>query len=349
MKEFRIGTRLLGKNHPTFIIAEIGSNFDGSIENAKKLINLVIDSGADCVKFQSFIAEKIICAAHFEKKMDFQSNWKKSVFEVYKEAEFPRKWHKKLFEYCNKKGIIFLSAPYDLEAVDLLDELGVVAFKIGSGEVTNLEFLEYVAMKKKPIMLATGSCTLLEVKEAVRAIRKTGNKDLALLQCTTNYPASFENANLLGMKTLEREFKLLVGYSDHCPGDVLPIASVALGGRIIEKHFTSDRLGHGPDHNFAMDPESFSSMVKKIRDLEKAFGDGKIKVESSEKITKILQRRSIFASEDIEKGEQFSRKNLVVLRPEKGLPPKYLPKLLGKKAKRKIKKWTPITKELADF
>jgi N-acetylneuraminate synthase len=346
MKEFEIGNRKIGRRHPALIIAEIGSNFDGSLRKAKKLIDLAAVSGADSVKFQSFIAEKIICAAHFKKKQDFQSKWKKSVFEVYKEAELPRQWHRKLLEHCNQKKVIFLSAPYDYEAVDLLEKVGVSAFKIGSGEITNTEFLGYVASKKKPILLATGACTFMEVKEAVRTIRRNGNKKLALLQCTTNYPARFENANLLGMKTLEREFRLPVGYSDHCPGDILPIASIALGGKIIEKHFTDDRSGQGPDHDFAMDPESFSSMVKKIRNLEKAFGDGRIKVEPSEKTTKILQRRSIFASRDIGKGERFSRQNLTVLRPEKGILPNYLPKILGRKAKRKIRKWTPITKRL---
>ena len=282
MKEIMVGKRAVGEGSPAYIIAEIGSNFDGSLEQAKKLIDLAKQCGADAAKFQHFLADKILCREAFEgMATGFQEKWKKPVFQVYRESEFPREWTKELFDYCGKKGIDFLSAPYDKEAVDLLDEVGVKLFKIGSGEVTNPRFLEYVAGKGKPIALAVGSATMEEIREAVEAIRQTGNKQLLLMQCITNYPSPIEEANIRAIETLRKEFDVPVGYSDHSPGTLVPLAAVALGASMVEKHFTFDTSRPGPDHSYAMDAPAFTRMARGIRMLEKAMGSGAKRIEES--------------------------------------------------------------------
>jgi len=346
MDFIKCGNRNIGKGRPVYIIAEIGSNFDGSLEQAKKLIDLAKECGADAAKFQCFTAEKILCKEAFENMREgFQAQWKKPVFQVYKDAEFPREWTTELFNYCKKRGIDFLSAPYDKEAVDLLDAVGVKFFKIGSGEVTNPDFLKYVARKGKPMAMSVGATTMEEISEAVKAIRSTGNKQLLLIQCVTNYPSPVEEANIRVIETLRKKFNLPVGYSDHSSGTIVPVAAVALGASIIEKHLTFDKSREGPDHNYALDVETFTRMVREIRTVEKALGDGIKKISDSEKLTKVLQRRSIFAATDIKKGEKISAEKLVVLRPEKGLMPKFFSGIVRKKAKIDITKGEPITRE----
>jgi sialic acid synthase SpsE len=343
MKKIKIGDRLIGEGEPTYFIAEIGSNFDGNIERAKRLVDLAISVGAEAAKFQSFKAGKIICKEAFREKTSFQANWDKSVWEVYQEAEFPREWHLELAEYCNDKGIHFISSPYDKEAVDLLDEIGVPAFKIGSGDITWLEMIKYIAGKGKPVILGTGASTLGEIDEAVKAIYSTGNKDLVLLQCITNYPSPFEQANIRAMVTLKNIYQVPVGYSDHTPGDVVPLGTVALGGCMIEKHFTDDKTRRGPDHPFAMDVTDFKQMVERTRTLEKALGNYHKDLVEAEKETVILQRRSIYAAKDIAAGELITEDMLTVLRPAKGILPKHFDLIVGRKANCNIKKGEPLT------
>ena len=271
MRRVKIGKRWVGEGEPSYLIAEIGSNFDGSMARAKKLIDLAKDCGADCAKFQCFSTNKIISKEGFEgMRSAFQAKWKKPVHEVYRAAEFPRAWHKELFAYCGKAGLDFMSTPYDRAAVDEIDALGVPAHKIGSGDITWLEMIRYIARKKKPVILATGASTLAEVDEAVRTIRKAGNQQIILLQCVTNYPSHFEYANLRAMKAMGEIFNVPVGYSDHTPGSVVPLGAVALGGCLIEKHFTDDKKRRGPDHPFAMDGKDFKEMAQSVRLLEKA-------------------------------------------------------------------------------
>jgi sialic acid synthase SpsE len=340
MKTIKINGKTIGDNQPVYCIAEIGSNFDGDLKRAKYLVDLAKKSGADAVKFQSFLTDKIISKEGFENlKMGFQAKWKKPVYDVYKAAEFPREWHKKIFEHCKTKNITFFSAPYDFEAVDLLEEIDVPAFKIGSGDITWTELIEYIARKNKPILLATGASTLEEIEEAVKVIRSTGNKDLILLQCVTNYPSGFGSANIKAMARLREKFDCLVGYSDHTPGSIVPLGVTALGGCVIEKHFTDDKSREGPDHPFAMDANDFEIMVKSIRTLEKALGNRKeIYVEENQTI--ILQRRCLRASKNIQKGTILSRDTIDVLRPapRNCIQPNDIKKIIGRKMKKDIQK-----------
>ena len=274
IKPIKIGSRLVGNNLKCYIIAEIGSNFNGKISSAKKLIKLAKESGADAAKFQSFTPETIISRRGFEKKVAFQAKWKKSVWEVYDEAQLPFTWHKELSDYAKTIEIDFMSSPYNYEAVDLLVRLNVPAIKIGSGEITNLEFLKYVGKTMKPILLAVGASTMHEVREAIMTIRSTGNKKIILMQATTQCPSPIEDANLNVLEMFKRQLKINVGYSDHSTGDLAILGSVALGACVIEKHFTEDTKMNGPDHPHSLDPTGFREMVKKVRMMENALVAG---------------------------------------------------------------------------
>jgi len=347
-KSFTIEGRQVGADHPAYIIAEVGSNFDGSLERARKLVVLAKECGADAVKFQSFKPEKIISRENFDGsgKASFQSKWSESVWEVYAKAAFPREWHQEVKHYCDEHAITFFSAPYDAEAVTLLEELEVAAHKIGSGDISWLEHVELVANTGKPLILSCGAATVAEIDDAVRVIRRTGLEDFALLQCVTNYPSPFEDANLRAMAALGQLFDCIVGYSDHTPGSVVPLGAVALGGRIIEKHFTDDKSRKGPDHSFAMDSTEFAVMVREIRNLEKALGNGAKRVMPSEAETQFLQRRSLIAAVDIPAGTVIGREHVDVLRPQLGLLPKEIGAVLGRSARRAIKKGEPLKWEM---
>lgn len=348
MKQIKVGEKIIGEGQPAYIIAEVGSNFDRSKDRAKMLIELANECGADAVKFQWFSADKIVSAEGFEGlKCGFQANWDKSVYEVYQDAEFPREWHEELFEYAQKVGIDFLSSPYDKEAVDILDKLGVEVFKIGSGDITWPEMVRYIAGKGKPVILGTGASTMTEIDKAVKTIREEGNDQIVLLQCVTNYPSSFESANIRAMSTMAQDFDVLVGYSDHTPGSIVPLGAVALGACVIEKHFTDDKRRSGPDHPFAMDAEDMKQMVDSIRTLEKALGNGVKELYEEESQTVVLQRRCLRASEDIPGGAVITENMIDVLRPApKGaLYPEYKNMVVGKTARTLIKKGTPLTWE----
>ena len=350
----KIGNRNIGQGYPAYIIAEIGSNFDGNFERAKYLALLAKEAGASAFKIQIFSASKIVSSTGFKNlQVSFQSGWEKPVVEVYKSAEFPREWIRKLSDYSKEISIDFFTSPYDIEAVDLLEDCGVIAYKIGSGEIDNLEFLEYVAEKGKPVFLSCGAATLEEIEQAVYVIRQTGNDQIVLLQCVTNYPSSIIDANIKAMNQLKEKFGVEVGYSDHTigiegggddplSGITIPLGAVALGAKVIEKHFTDDRNRKGPDHPFAMVKEDFKKMVEAIRALEKALGDGNKKITESEKETVIIQRRGIYAKEDIKAGEIITREKIDLLRPAIGLRPSQIKNILGKKAKYKIKSGDPI-------
>jgi len=344
IKPIKFKNKLVGENQSCYIIAEIGSNFDGSLTKAKKLIKLAKLSGADAVKFQVFTAEKLIIRQGFEQKTAFQAKWKNSVWSTYKKAEFPRKWHKELNEFSKKIGIHFFTSPWDFEAVDMLDELNPPAIKIGSGDITYLEILKYIGSKKRPVILATGASTIKEVENAVNAIKSTGNQQIILLHSVTQYPSPIEDANLLVLEQLRKKFQLNVGYSDHSPGSLVALASVTLGAKIIEKHFTDNPNLSGPDHPHSMDPKSFADMVKDIKLLEKSLGDGIKKIENSEKETKIIQRRGIWTIKSIAKGEKFNENNLKVLRPVLGIPATEYNSILGKRSKKKFKAYQVIKK-----
>ena len=335
--DIRIGSHVLGENHPTYFIADIAANHDGSLERAKMLIRLAKEAGADAAKFQNFRAPKIVSDYGFRSlggQQSHQASWKKSVFEVYQDASLPFEWTGELKATCDEVGIDYFSSPYDFEAIDMLDEY-VPAYKVGSGEITWPEAIERMALKGKPVILATGASDIGEVQQAVHTILAV-NPRLVLMQCNTNYTASLENfkyINLRVLETYQRMFPdVVLGLSDHTPGHATVLGAVALGARVVEKHFTDDNHREGPDHKFAMNPEDWADMVENTRRLERALGSGDKRVEDNEKETVVLQRRCLRAAGDLKAGTVLTRDMLEVLRPAPpdALMPYDIEKILGK-------------------
>jgi sialic acid synthase SpsE len=343
-KSFTIGKRKVGEGEKTYFIADIGANFDGSLEKAKKLAYECKQAGADVAKIQSFKAKKIVSGKGFSsmKLKGVHGSWKRPVEDVFKEAEFPRKWHHEFFEYCWKIGITPSSSPYDYEAVDLMDECGTEFYKIGSGDITWLEMIDYIARKGKPVILATGAATLSEIDEAVRAIEKTGNKDLAILQCITNYPSKIESANINVLKTYQSAFNTIVGYSDHTPGDTVVLGAVALGAKVIEKHFTLSKKDKGPDHPHSMEPHEFTKMIERTREMELALGSSRKEVVAEESETVIVQRRGLATTRALQKGHKLRKSDVAELRPALGIYPKYKTAIIGKSLARSLEEGAPI-------
>ena len=269
-------------------------------------------------------------------------SWGRTVSEVFKDAEFPREWHKEILEYCIEIGIDFSTSPYDFEAVDLCEDLDIPFIKIGSGEITWLEMLDYIARKGKPVMLATGDATLAEIDEAVRTIEETGNRNLILMQCITNYPSKLESANVNVLKTYQSAFDILTGYSDHSPGPVVALASVVLGACVIEKHFTLNKADKGPDHPHSMTPAEFKLMADYIREIEKALGSTRKEVVEEEGETVFVQRRSLYAKRNISNGKIIEADDIDVLRPALGISPKFKNIIIGKSAKIEIFEGQPL-------
>jgi len=263
----KIGDKLIGEEEPCFIIAEAGVNHNGSIELAKKLIDAAKDAGADAVKFQTFKTENVVVKDAQKAEYQKETTGEGSQYEMIKKLELTEEDFRELADYAKEKDIMFLSSPFDKESVDLLNELDVPAFKVGSGEITNLPLLRYIAKKEKPIILSTGMSTLGEIEEALDVIRSEGVEDIILLHCVSNYPARIEDVNLRALGTLKQAFKLPVGFSDHTLGITAPIAAVALGACVIEKHFTLDRNLPGPDHKASLEPEELKEMAKAIREV----------------------------------------------------------------------------------
>ena len=342
VKIVKIRNRVIGEGHPLFIIAEAGVNHNGDVGLAKKLIDGAKEAGADAVKFQTFKAENVVTEnagmAKYQKRNTGKSQ---TQLGMIKKLELKYKDFIKLKKYCDKKKIIFLSTPHTEDAVDFLEPL-VPAYKIGSGDLTNLPFLKKIAKKKKPIILSTGMATLAEVREAVKTIKKAGNNKIILLHCTTNYPCPLEEVNLRAMQTLKQEFNLPVGYSDHTLGITISIMAVAMGANAIEKHFTLNRNLPGPDHKASLEPDELRNMVIAIRNVEKALGNGIKKLTKSEEEIKKVARKSIVAKVDIPAGTKITKEMLIIKRPGTGIEPRYLNKLIGKIAKKEIKKDTLI-------
>tara|TARA_X000000950_G_scaffold14462_1_gene15646 strand:- start:20669 stop:21742 length:1074 start_codon:yes stop_codon:yes gene_type:complete len=319
-KEIKIGNHFIGDNHPVYFIADIAANHDGDLNRAKQLIKLAKESGADAVKFQHHDVSKYVSDYGFKNlgnKFSHQSKWKKSIFEVYKDAEVPRSWTEELKDYCNEIDITFFTTPYDLDTVDFIDPY-VPAFKIGSGDVAWHAMLEKIAKTNKPVIFATGASTIQEVVDAVSIIKKYTD-DFVLMQCNTNYTGDDENfkfINLNVLKTYKTLFpEVVLGLSDHTHGGVTVLGSVVLGSKVIEKHFTDDTTRDGPDHPFSMDPTSWKKMVDDTRLLELAMGSTIKKVEENEKDTVILQRRSIRTIKSLKEGEVLKITDIQFQRP----------------------------------
>lgn len=344
LKEIKIGNRFIGNGHPTYIIAEIGANFDKDINKAKKLIDAAKECGADCAKFQTFSTPKIVSEGGFSRmKLEgVHGSWGRTVSEVFKDAEFPREWHKEISDYCKKVGIDFSTSPYDFEAVDLCMELDIPFIKMGSGDITWLEMLAYIAKTGKPLMLATGDATMAEIDEAVRTIEATGNNQLVLMQCITNYPSKIDSANVNVLKTYQSAFDILTGYSDHAPGPVVALASVVLGGCVIEKHFTLNKADKGPDHPHSMNPTEFKLMVDYVREVERAMGSTRKEVVAEEGETVFVQRRCLYAKNSLKKGQVITESDIDVLRPALGIAPKFKSIIIGKTCKIDIEAGQPL-------
>ncbi len=335
----------IGIDHPTYFIADIAANHDGDIERAKDLIHLAAEAGADVAKFQHFQAETIVSDAGFSSldkdKMSHQAGWQKSVFEIYKDASVNPDWTAILKETCDKAGIVFFTTPYAADLVDQVDPY-VPAYKIGSGDITWPEQIGYIASKGKPTILATGAATMDDVVRGVDACLAV-NPDLILLQCNTNYTGDLENFKYVQLNVL-KSFQamypgMIIGLSDHTPGHAAVLGAVALGGRVIEKHFTDDNNRIGPDHKFALDPKAWRDMVDRTRELEFALGTGIKKIEDNEQDTVVIQRRGLRAAGDLAAGHVVTKADLVALRPcpEDGFAPYMADQLIGRTLRGAVK------------
>lgn len=318
----------------TFIIAEAGVNHNGSFELACKLVDSAKAAGVDCIKFQTFKSGNLV--SRNAQKADYQKSTtgEGSQVDMLKKLELSFDEFIALKQYCEKKNICFLSTPFDFESIDFLNSIEMPFWKIPSGEVTNYPYLVKLAKTEKPVVMSTGMCELDEVDEAIKVLRQNGTKDIKLLHCNTEYPTPFEDVNLRAMQTLRDAFHLEVGYSDHTKGIEVPIAAVALGATIIEKHFTLDRNMEGPDHKASLEPDELAKMVSSIRNIELAMGSSIKAPSSSEKKNIQVARKSIVAARNINKGETLTEENITVKRPGMGISPMRWKEVLGTKAKR---------------
>ena len=337
MKHIEIGTHKIGPDRPCFVIAEAGVNHNGDSGTALALVDAASRAGADAVKFQSFIAEKMISPV--APKAAYQQQTTRadeSQLDMVKRLEMSADLHRTLQAHCKDKGILFLSTPFDEDSADLLEQMDVPMFKVPSGEITNLDFIRYLASKGRPLLMSTGMASLGEVETAVKAVEQTGNESLGLLHCVSNYPADPADANLRAMKLMWDAFGLPVGYSDHTLGIEVALAAVALGACVIEKHFTLDRTLPGPDHKASLEPQELAAMVRGIRTVESALGSGRKQPSASEVAIAAVARKSLVAAKDIAAGTMLTGDMIAVKRPGTGLAPSFKPIVLGRRAVRNI-------------
>ena len=315
------------------IIAEAGVNHNGDIDLARKMVNVAKSAGADYIKFQTFIPEKLV--SKFAEKAEYQKETtgaNESQLQMLKKLTLTNDNFRELKEYCSKVGIGFISTPFDLESIDFLETFDMDLWKIPSGEITNLPYLEKIAKTKRKVVMSTGMCDMQEVKEAVDILEKNGSKEIILLHCNTQYPTPYEHVNLSAMQTIREETGKQVGYSDHTQGIEVPIAAVAMGATVIEKHFTLDKEMEGPDHKASLNPEELKAMVEAIRHIEVAVGDGKKEPSPSEQSNKSVARKSIVAKRNIKQGEILTEENLTVKRPGNGISPMCWYEIIGTSA-----------------
>jgi sialic acid synthase SpsE len=342
--KIKINQSFIGSDFPVYFIADIAANHDGSLERAKQLIRMARKAGANAAKFQHFTADGIVSDVGFKAlgdKLSHQSSWNKSVYEVYKGASVPMTWTEDLVAACKDEGIDFFTSPYDLETVDKIDPF-VPVYKIGSGDITWIEIIRHIGGKGKPVLLAAGASDLVDIQRAMRILIEECKVPTVLMQCNTNYTASLENLKNVRLKTLTT-FKSMypnvpLGLSDHTPGHATVLGAVALGACVIEKHFTDDTTRVGPDHGFAMDPDSWRKMVEICRELEISLGDGNKRVEDNERESVILQRRCLRAVRNLSLGHTIQRSDLSVLRPAPvgSIAPYDINQIVGRKIIEKI-------------
>lgn len=324
-----------------YIIAELSANHNNDYDLAVKTIEAMADSGADAVKVQTYTADSLsidVDNEYYKERTD--GMWKGyRPYDLYKEAAMPYEWQPKLQKIALNLGLDFFSSPFDKEGVDFLETLNVPKYKIASLEVTDIPLIEYTASKGKPMIISTGVAEIDDIQLAVETCRKVGNEDITLLKCTSDYPATLEDANLVTIPNLKERFRVKVGVSDHSMGYTVPVVAVSLGAKVVEKHFILDRSLGGPDSAFSMEPSEFKQMIKEVKKAEKTLG--KVNYEVSEKDK--LRRRSLFAIKDINKGEKFTQENIRSVRPGHGLHPKFYFSVLGKNSSKDIQKGFPIS------
>lgn len=340
-----INGRLVGDGAPAYIIAEMSANHAGSIERALEMIHVAKEAGADCIKIQTYTPDTMTIDCHNEYFNIEKGTWEgENLYSLYQKAYTPWEWHKQLRDEATKVGIDFLSTPFDNTSVDFLEELGMSFYKIASFELVDIPLLEYIASKNKPIIMSTGMGSIEEITEAVDAIYSTGNRQLALMKCSSAYPAKSEEMNLSTICDMKKRFDIPVGLSDHSMGAFSAATAVALGANIIEKHFCISRAIKNPDSTFSMEPDEFRDMVDQVREVEKAMGKVSYGVSKQEE-TNACFRRSLFVVKDIAAGEKLTPENIRSIRPAYGLKPKYYKEVLGKVAKHEIKRGTPLSFE----
>lgn len=340
-KKMNIKNRL--KNNKVIIVAELSANHNHNFDVALQSIKAAKDCGADAIKLQTYTADTLTINCNNKYfQISGSTLWDgKTLYELYQEAFTPWEWHQKLKDYAEELGLVFFSTPFDKSAVDFLEKMNVPAYKIASFEIFDIPLIEYAASKNKPMIISTGLATLSDIEEAVNACRRMGNNDISLLKCTSAYPAPIEEANLLTIPHLKDTFNVIPGLSDHTMGSTVAIAAVALGARIIEKHFILDRNIGGPDSSFSMEPAEFKQMVDSIRDVEKAIG--KVNYQLTPKVEKSkVFARSLFIVKDVKEGETITEENVRSIRPGYGLHPKYYKDIVGKKFRKDFKKGTPL-------
>lgn len=331
MDRFEIAGHVIGGGR-CFVIAEAGVNHNGDVARARALVDAAVAAGADAVKFQTFKAERVV--SHLAPKAAYQratTGSGESQLEMVRKLELSQAEFRQLKQHCDAKGIVFLSTPFDHPSVDFLDDLGVPAFKVPSGEITNLPLLSDIASRAKPVVLSTGMSDLDEVDRAITTLASHGCPALAVLHCVSNYPADPRDANLRAMATMQAEFNRPVGFSDHTTGIDIALAAVALGASVIEKHFTLDKTLPGPDHRASLDPDELHSLVVGVRRVEQALGDGIKLAKSSEADTRLVARRSLFLCEALPAGRDIDTDKLVALRPAGGIEPSQIDTLVGRR------------------
>lgn len=340
-----INGRIIGDGHPAYIIAEMSANHAGSMERALELIHAAKDAGADCVKIQTYTADTMTIDCHNEYFQIEKGTWEgENLYGLYQKAYTPWEWQEQLRDEAAKVGIDFLSTPFDPLSVAFLEELGVHFYKIASFELVDIPLLERVAAKNKPIVMSTGMGTLEEIQEAVDAIYSTGNRQLALMKCSSAYPAKPEEMNLRTIQDLKERFGVPVGLSDHSMGAFSAATAVAMGANLIEKHFCISRAVKNPDAVFSMEPQEFRQMVEQVREVEQAMGTVCYGITSQEESNACF-RRSLFVVQDIAAGEMLTPENIRSIRPAYGLKPKHYQEVLGRTAKRALKRGTPLSFE----
>lgn len=347
-RDLKLNDRTIGDDHPTYIIAEMSANHASSKERAKKIIHAAKEAGADCVKIQTYTPDTMTIDSDKPPFKVKSGEWDgENLYELYKKGYTPWEWQEELKEEAENIGLDFFSTPYEKTAVDFLEQIDIDFYKVASFEVTHIPFLKYLASKDKPIIMSTGLASLGEIEEAVKAIRSQGNNKLALLKCSSAYPAIPEDMNLKNIEHLAETFDVPIGLSDHTLGSVSAIAGVAMGASIVEKHLCLSREIDSPDSSFSMEPDEFKQMVQDIRKAEKAVDDIDYELSKREEDSRVF-RRSIFVINNIKAGEKFTEENVRVIRPEKGLKPKYFPKIIGKKAAKDIERGTPLSWDLVE-